>query len=119
MRNQELEAAMRIMMNVTEDAVDVVKNFVNEHGGVINTCNPKGRNDTIFAYTHEGECCVINCIMVDDDGYVCIHIGEDYEEWKDMSEIEDDRNNWYYLGWDSVMMNSTLYSILEGIEEYV
>lgn len=108
-----LEETLQKMVALSKEAEDVLVKCVNSHGGEINTSNDEGRT-TIY-------------------GYVWDEIDETYLEKRITSvttfhdrllikvdyPLSTEEDAWYAIFGGSVLINATLFNLLECLPEYI
>lgn len=124
MGDPEIARASRLLKNVEEDVVEILRDWIKERGGVIK-CVQDDDRDNIYAYVwvdygnEPVEEDFINCIMVDKHDDVCFHICQWGDDWDSLEELLKDEDNWYRLSYGSeCLLVPTLNSILDAIDEY-
>ena len=126
MGDANLERARRLLSNVEEDAIEMLRDYIVAHGGYIK-CVPEDGCDNIYCYiwneNYQASSPIdeqyVNCVM-DQDGNVYFHACDYGDDFDSLEEIKDDEYNWYALdGGNQCLVRPTLDFILEAIDEYV
>lgn len=122
-----MEKTLRITCLMIDKLVEDVKEFVKNKGGFINTQNPKGECDNIYAYildwdfeeVYEKRVIAIRVNEFDDLLLLCEDKGLDFSEPIDFNDYEDS-NKWYIVGscGDSLFTAQTILSVAESIGQY-
>lgn len=104
--------------------LDEVKDFVKENGGFINTDNVDGENDQMYAYVYfwnedEVEELKVIAIKVEDNIlYIAMSTKSASVEVNSIEDFTED--DWYSVGMSGdVLLEQTIFSIAESIEQYV
>ena len=121
-----MQKLRNLIYNEIDNLVNLVKAFVVENGGFINTQNINHENDQIYAYIVDWGADNVDEYKVialrEKDNMLELAISPTTLNYDEGLTLEDFREeDWYVIGscGDSVLTAQTILSIADSIEQYV
>lgn len=118
---QKFREIMKKIDSLNKEAIEVITEFVNQHGGCIRTDD--NECDTIYGYILNDyterieEVYILAVFVQDNELYIHISYGENFLEDEYVPNINN--GHVYSFEGDCILFNATLCNICEFIEEYV
>lgn len=118
---RKLERICNKVNNLNREAIEVITNYVEKHGGCIRTDDYS--RDTIYGYVYNDcsermeEVYILAVFVQSGELFIQVSYGQTFLEDEFVPNIEDDDAHSVYG--DTIMLNATLHNICSFIEEYV
>ena len=117
---EELIALTRSYDKAVENILDVIKRYVTDAGGFINTSNNNGKKQDIKALVFDSVIMPIKAMRVSPAGAVEVYLGRDDSIYTEKYlRGERSSEHWKPLKGSDILFYQTVMSIAETIDEYL